>query len=174
MVLLNLRHYYAFMQFLSPSTGKQSSNNPQNVAAGGGRARALYAFMSDCDEELSLQVQWRLFFPPVSHYTVEMCPIHCRSTTLSPPLPGWGCYNRFGVRWWRMVPGWLKRKTGPGTKKLCASTGIMPVWFSVRTGWPQTEVRSEDRFSTMDIWSELLNLISSQCTSFQQFRLLIN
>lgn len=41
----------------SCSTGQPSSNNqPSVAAAGGSRARALYDFSSDCDEELSLQV----------------------------------------------------------------------------------------------------------------------
>ncbi|KAI3353315.1 hypothetical protein L3Q82_019856 [Scortum barcoo] len=40
----------------SSTAGQQSFDNQQTVAAGGGRARALYSFQSDCDEELSLQV----------------------------------------------------------------------------------------------------------------------
>lgn len=40
------------------STGQQSSNNQYKVAAAAGsRARALYDYASDCDEELSLKVQ---------------------------------------------------------------------------------------------------------------------
>ncbi|XP_044045998.1 SH3 domain-containing protein 19 isoform X2 [Siniperca chuatsi] len=43
--------------FVESSTGQQSSDNQQNVAAaGGGRARALFDFTSDCEEELSLKV----------------------------------------------------------------------------------------------------------------------
>ncbi|XP_070846718.1 SH3 domain-containing protein 19 [Chaetodon trifascialis] len=42
--------------FVESCTGQQSSNSQQHVAAGGSRARALYDFTSDCDEELSLQV----------------------------------------------------------------------------------------------------------------------
>lgn len=60
------------MQLLPSSTGTQSSNNQQNVAAGEGRARALYAFTSDCDEELSLQVH-KCPPPHVPQYSVEMC-----------------------------------------------------------------------------------------------------
>ncbi|XP_067355908.1 SH3 domain-containing protein 19 isoform X1 [Channa argus] len=40
----------------STTAGQQSSNNQQNQPAGGVKARALYNFTSDCDEELSLQV----------------------------------------------------------------------------------------------------------------------
>ncbi|XP_071359657.1 SH3 domain-containing protein 19 isoform X2 [Trachinotus anak] len=39
----------------STTAAQQSFNSQQNKAAGGGRARALYNFTSDCDEELSLQ-----------------------------------------------------------------------------------------------------------------------
>ncbi|XP_051240721.1 SH3 domain-containing protein 19 isoform X2 [Dicentrarchus labrax] len=42
--------------FVESSTGQQSSNNQPSVAAGGSRARAMFDFTSDCDEELSLQV----------------------------------------------------------------------------------------------------------------------
>ncbi|KAG8014692.1 SH3 domain-containing protein 19 [Nibea albiflora] len=45
--------------FVESGAGQQSSNNQSNVAAasaGGSRARALYDFTSDCDEELSLKV----------------------------------------------------------------------------------------------------------------------
>lgn len=42
--------------FVKSSTGPQSSDNQLIVAAGGGRAKALFDFTSDCDEELSLQV----------------------------------------------------------------------------------------------------------------------
>ncbi|XP_035516466.1 SH3 domain-containing protein 19 isoform X2 [Morone saxatilis] len=42
--------------FVESSAGQQSSNNQQNVAAGGSRARAMFDFTSDCEEELSLQV----------------------------------------------------------------------------------------------------------------------
>ncbi|XP_070683880.1 SH3 domain-containing protein 19 [Pempheris klunzingeri] len=42
--------------FVESSTGQQASNNQQNIPAAGGKARALYDFTSDCDEELSLQV----------------------------------------------------------------------------------------------------------------------
>ncbi|XP_070769887.1 SH3 domain-containing protein 19 [Enoplosus armatus] len=42
--------------FVESSTGPQSSNNQQNVAGGGSRARAMFDFTSDCDEELSLKV----------------------------------------------------------------------------------------------------------------------
>ncbi|XP_026215813.1 SH3 domain-containing protein 19 isoform X2 [Anabas testudineus] len=38
------------------STGPPSCDNQQNEPASGGRARALYNFNSDCDEELTLQV----------------------------------------------------------------------------------------------------------------------
>lgn len=72
MALLNVYHYCVLMQFLPSSTGNQSFNNQNNVAAGEGRARALYAFTSDCDEELSLQVHKHLF-SLVPQYTVEMC-----------------------------------------------------------------------------------------------------
>ncbi|XP_062288235.1 SH3 domain-containing protein 19 [Scomber scombrus] len=40
----------------SSTAGQQSSNTPQNRAAGGGTGRALFDFTSDCDEELSLKV----------------------------------------------------------------------------------------------------------------------
>lgn len=40
---------------LFPSTDKQSSNN-LNMVAAGNRAKALYDFTSDCEEELSLKV----------------------------------------------------------------------------------------------------------------------
>ncbi|XP_023262080.1 SH3 domain-containing protein 19 isoform X1 [Seriola lalandi dorsalis] len=40
----------------SNTAAPQSDNSQQNEAAGGGRARALYNFTSDCDEELSLQI----------------------------------------------------------------------------------------------------------------------
>ncbi|XP_040891757.1 SH3 domain-containing protein 19 [Toxotes jaculatrix] len=41
----------------STTAGQQSSNvSQQDEAAGGGRARALYNFTSDCEEELSLQI----------------------------------------------------------------------------------------------------------------------
>ncbi|XP_040003268.1 SH3 domain-containing protein 19 isoform X2 [Xiphias gladius] len=42
--------------FVESTAGRQSSGSQQNKAAGGGRARALYNFTSDCDEELSLQI----------------------------------------------------------------------------------------------------------------------
>lgn len=42
--------------FVEATTDQQPSNNHQNGAANGLRARALYSFTSDCDEELSLQV----------------------------------------------------------------------------------------------------------------------
>ncbi|XP_008285009.1 SH3 domain-containing protein 19 [Stegastes partitus] len=42
--------------FVEAKTDPQLSNNQQNGAAGGARARALYDFTSNCDEELSLQV----------------------------------------------------------------------------------------------------------------------
>lgn len=42
--------------FVKAKSGQESSSNQQNGATGGGRARALYSFTSDCDEELSLQV----------------------------------------------------------------------------------------------------------------------
>eukprot|EP00064_Thunnus_orientalis_P006045 superscaffoldBa00000613_g6059 len=40
----------------SSAAGQQLSNTQQNKAAGGGRAKALFDFASDCDEELSLKV----------------------------------------------------------------------------------------------------------------------
>nr|XP_046271325.1 SH3 domain-containing protein 19 isoform X3 [Scatophagus argus] len=40
----------------SCTAGQQSSVDQQKIAAVGGRARAMYEFTSDCDEELSLQV----------------------------------------------------------------------------------------------------------------------
>ncbi|KAG7221921.1 hypothetical protein INR49_016947 [Caranx melampygus] len=42
--------------FVESSTGQQPQNSQQKEAVGGQRARALYNFTSDCDEELSLQV----------------------------------------------------------------------------------------------------------------------
>ncbi|XP_051801494.1 SH3 domain-containing protein 19 [Acanthochromis polyacanthus] len=42
--------------FVEATTDQQSSDNHQNGAAEGPRARALYNFTSNCDEELSLQV----------------------------------------------------------------------------------------------------------------------
>ncbi|XP_024914710.1 SH3 domain-containing protein 19 isoform X2 [Cynoglossus semilaevis] len=44
--------------FVESTTGQQSTNIPINEAAapGGRKARALYSFNSDCEEELSLQV----------------------------------------------------------------------------------------------------------------------
>ncbi|XP_069022897.1 SH3 domain-containing protein 19 [Embiotoca jacksoni] len=42
--------------FVEAAAGQESSNNQQNRAAAAGRAKALYDFTSDCDEELSLQV----------------------------------------------------------------------------------------------------------------------
>uniref|UniRef100_UPI0037E77207 SH3 domain-containing protein 19 n=1 Tax=Semicossyphus pulcher TaxID=241346 RepID=UPI0037E77207 len=42
--------------FVESSAGQNSSNNQPTAAADGGRARALFNFTSDCDEELSLQV----------------------------------------------------------------------------------------------------------------------
>ncbi|XP_037621613.1 SH3 domain-containing protein 19 isoform X2 [Sebastes umbrosus] len=42
--------------FVESSTGQQSSNKQQSGAAGGGRARAMFNYTSECDEELSLQV----------------------------------------------------------------------------------------------------------------------
>ncbi|XP_074539580.1 SH3 domain-containing protein 19 isoform X2 [Halichoeres trimaculatus] len=41
--------------FVESSTGQQSAHNQQTVAAGGGRAQALFDFTSDSEEELSLQ-----------------------------------------------------------------------------------------------------------------------
>ncbi|XP_030592144.1 SH3 domain-containing protein 19 isoform X2 [Archocentrus centrarchus] len=43
-------------KYVESSTGQQPSNGQQNGAAGGGRARALYSYTTNCDEELSLQV----------------------------------------------------------------------------------------------------------------------
>lgn len=44
-------------------TDQQASNNPNVAAAAasasGGRARALFDFASDCEEELSLKVHWQ-------------------------------------------------------------------------------------------------------------------
>ncbi|XP_029951023.1 SH3 domain-containing protein 19 [Salarias fasciatus] len=42
--------------FVKTKAAHQLSNNQQNEATRGGRARALYSYTSDCDEELSLQV----------------------------------------------------------------------------------------------------------------------
>ncbi|KAM7419467.1 hypothetical protein PAMA_016536 [Pampus argenteus] len=42
--------------FVQSSSGQQSSNTQKNSAAAGGRAKALFDFTSDCDEELSLKV----------------------------------------------------------------------------------------------------------------------
>lgn len=41
--------------YVESSSGHQSSDNQSSVAADGGRARALFDFTSDCDEELSLK-----------------------------------------------------------------------------------------------------------------------
>lgn len=49
---------------LTSSADQQSSTN-QNADAGG-RARALYDFTSDCDEELSLKVQCQFNLLPVT------------------------------------------------------------------------------------------------------------
>ncbi|XP_068178134.1 SH3 domain-containing protein 19 isoform X2 [Antennarius striatus] len=42
--------------FVKSSSGQQSSSTQQEAAAGECRAKALYNFTSDCDEELSLQI----------------------------------------------------------------------------------------------------------------------
>ncbi|XP_028259541.1 SH3 domain-containing protein 19 [Parambassis ranga] len=42
--------------FVESTAGQQSINAQQNGATVGGRARALYSFTSDCEEELSIQV----------------------------------------------------------------------------------------------------------------------
>ncbi|KAK2817205.1 hypothetical protein Q5P01_025396 [Channa striata] len=42
--------------FVESATGQQPFNNQQNQPAAGVRARALYNFTSDCEEELSMQV----------------------------------------------------------------------------------------------------------------------
>lgn len=46
----------AFVESSSAPAGLQSSDVQENEAAGGMKARALFDFPSDCDEELSLQV----------------------------------------------------------------------------------------------------------------------
>ncbi|XP_030004832.1 SH3 domain-containing protein 19 isoform X1 [Sphaeramia orbicularis] len=46
----------AFVESRTASAGLQSSDVQENGAAGGMKARALFDFASDCDEELSLQV----------------------------------------------------------------------------------------------------------------------
>ncbi|CAN9510260.1 unnamed protein product [Ophioblennius macclurei] len=42
--------------FVKTKADQELSNNQQSDATGGGRARALYSYTSECDEELSLQV----------------------------------------------------------------------------------------------------------------------
>lgn len=39
------------------------------MAAAGGRARALYDFTSDCEEELSLKVHWQFVIPAVHFFS---------------------------------------------------------------------------------------------------------
>lgn len=62
LVLLRWEHLFEhfcrfnFLLLSMLSSGQLSSNSQQNKPAGGGRARALYTFSSNCNEELSLQV----------------------------------------------------------------------------------------------------------------------
>ncbi|KAM4583585.1 SH3 domain-containing protein 19 [Odontesthes bonariensis] len=53
---LNGREGMFPMSFVEATTVQQTSDNQHNEGAGGTRARALFDFTSDCDEELSLQV----------------------------------------------------------------------------------------------------------------------
>lgn len=66
--ICNIRVYWIFITAkqlcnLTPSADQQSSTN-QNAA--GGRARALYDFTSDCNEELSLKVLCQFHLLPVT------------------------------------------------------------------------------------------------------------
>lgn len=106
---------------MSSHVGETSSNSQQNGANGGGKAKAVFNFTSDCDEELSLQVCFQ-----ESNIHIHKCLliILWSKQPRSFPFAGGRCYNQFAVCWWRVVPGWLKGEKGSSPKELCASTGI--------------------------------------------------
>lgn len=86
------------------SAGQLSSNNQQKEPTGGQRARALYNFNSDCDEELSLQVV--IFSCSVSSHNftnlqsicITKAPFFIKQPFIASSVTGWGYYNQFGVR----------------------------------------------------------------------------